>query len=79
MSPYLNQTFDYSVYVDESPDNATVSRIISDESADHDDRYLKNLLIERRGMVRGQLRMDREIASIIGEILADIRSSRPNG
>ena len=79
MSPYLNQTFDYSVYLDESPDNVTVSRIISDESADHDDRYLKNLLIVRRGMVRGQLRMDREIASIIGEILADIRSSRPDG
>jgi hypothetical protein len=79
MSPYLHQTFDYGVYVDDAPDNATVSRIQVDDSAGRDDRYLRNLLIVRRGLVRSQLYMDREIDAIIGEILADIRSSLPDG
>lgn len=76
MSPYLHQTFDYSFFLDDSPDDATVSRMVSDDSVDRDNRHLKNLLIVRSRMVRGQLRMDHEIAALIDEILANIRSAR---
>lgn len=78
MEPYLTQRFDYSFVLDGNPDDAKVSRIMAKEPGFHNDRYLKNLLIKRRGKVRGQLARDRDIAQNIEDILASIRSSKPS-
>jgi hypothetical protein len=75
MRPYLARRFVRS-RKDEAGSEATVRRINAEEAGFHEDEYLRNLLIERRGLIRVQLTVDRDIADAIGEILQLIEASR---
>ena len=48
------------------------------KSVNPEDEYLRNLLISRRGAINSQLRVDRDIATAIREILQLIEASKAN-
>jgi hypothetical protein len=77
MRPYLARRFVVSNQ-DEASSDATVRRINADKVGFHEDEYLQNLLTSRRGIIRSQLRVDRDIAAAIGEILQLIEVARAN-
>jgi hypothetical protein len=75
MRPYLARRF---VVRDEGEagSEVTVRRINADRIGFHEDEYLLNLLISRRGSINSQLSVDRDIAAAIDEILQLIEKSR---
>ena len=77
MRPYLAQRFVVD-YEEGASTPASVRRINTDKAGFHDDEYLRNLLVSRRGIILSQLRVDRDIASAIDEILEQIEVSRTN-
>lgn len=74
MRPYLARRFVVS-NEGEAGEKATVRRINADKIGFHEDEYLRNLLLSRRGAINSQLRVDRDIATAIGEILQLIEAS----
>ena len=77
MRPYLARRFVVN-NEGEARSEATVRRINADKAGFHEDEYLGNLLISRRGIINSQLRVDRDIATAIGEILRLIEASKAN-
>jgi hypothetical protein len=77
MRPYLARRFVVSNEGEVGGD-AAVRRIKADKIGFHEDEYLRNLLISRRGIINSQLRVDRDIATAIGEILQLIEASKAN-
>lgn len=75
MRPYLARRFAVPNR-DEAGSGATVRRINADKAGFHEDDYLRNLLISRRSIINSQLTVDRDIATVIGEILQLIEASR---
>jgi hypothetical protein len=77
MEPYVVSRFDYRFGYPAGDENEeTVRRISAEEPDFHNDAYLRNLLVRRRGTIRSQLRVDHDIAAAIQEILAEIESYR---
>lgn len=79
MEPYLTRRFDYRFIGDDEMNAGVVNRIRPDEPGFHDDDLLRNLLIRRRGTIMSQVRVDRDIQAVIGEILEQIDASRRAG
>ena len=77
MQPYLARRF-VVPNKDEAGSEPTVRRINADKAGFHEDEYLRNLLVSRRGSINSQLRVDRDIATAIGEILQLIEATRVN-
>jgi hypothetical protein len=73
MRPYLARRFVLS-NANDTGGESTVHRISADKPGFHEDDYLRNLLISRRGIILSQLRVDRDIAAAISEILRQIES-----
>ena len=77
MRPYLARRFVVS-NDGEAGEEVTVRRINADKTGFHEDEYLRNLLNSRRSAINSQLRVDRDIATAIGEILQLIEASKAN-
>ena len=77
MRPYLARRFVVSNEGEVGGD-AAVRRIKADKTGFHEDEYLRNLLISRRGIINSQLTVDRDIATAVGEILQLIEASKAN-
>ena len=77
MRPYLARRFVVS-NEGEIAGDAAVRRINAEQTGFHEDEYLRNLLVSRRGIINSQLKVDRDIATAIGEILQLIEASKAN-
>ena len=77
MRPYLARRFVVS-NEGEVEGGAAVRRIKADDTSFHEDEYLRNLLSSRHGLINSQLRVGRDIATTIGEILRMIEGSKAN-
>ena len=70
MEPYMARHLEYPAAFD--PDGPKVPTISPDGSSLYDDPYFRNLLLRRKGTIRSQLRVGRQIAASIETILAEL-------
>lgn len=75
MEPYLARSLDYIAVMD--ADEAGAARPVIPLDAElFDDMVFRNMLRRRRGLVSGQLRVDREVDEAIREIQREIENVR---
>ena len=70
MEPYMARHLEYPAAYD--PNGPKVPAISSGVTSLHVDPYFRNLLLRRKGTIRSQLTVDRQIASNIEIILAEL-------